>query len=257
MDVLTKQGRSATDLSYARIGYENKLVTASSTAADPALIPNTYERWTSASGTMQATFQPSGSVMMNYVAIAAHNLGSKGSTVVIETAPTVAGTWTVRASASPSDNKPLFFLFDDVDDVEDVRVTITNGTDREVGVIYAGEVLVMQRAMYGGINPITLSSMTDYQSNVSDTGQFLGRRITKKGQESNFAWRHLEPDWYREYFQPFVESAKTKPFFMMWRPDLFPDEVAFGQTTADIRPNNMGQGIKLMDVSFTMRAHDE
>lgn len=249
--------RSILDLSYARIGYNNVLTAAGSSDAEAAIIPNTYERWTSASGTMQDTFQPSTSVKCNFIAIAAHNLGTKGSEIVVATAPTVAGTFTDRASATPSDNKPLFFLFDDVDDVEDVRVTVTGGTDREIGVVYAGEVLVMQRALYGGHTPINLSSMTEYRNAVSDSGQFLGRKVRRKGQMTSFSWQYLTPEWYRENFQPFVVSAKTKPFFMMWRPDNHTDEIAFGYTTADIKPTNMGGGQPFLNVDMSMRAHDE
>lgn len=257
MSIVTKIGRAEDDPSYARIGYESKLNSASSTDAEAVLIPNTWERWTSASGTMQETFQTSSASKMNYIAIGAHNLGTKGSEVLVETSPTVAGTWTARGSATPTDNKPIFFLFDDVDTVADVRVTITGGTDREVGVIYAGEVLIMQRAIYGGHSPIVLSSVTDYQSAISDSGQFLGRTITRKGQRSSFSWSNLTPDWYREKFQPFVNSAKSNPFFIKWRPDKFSDEVAFGFTTGDIKPTNSGGGTSFLDVNLSMRAHDE
>lgn len=257
MNILVKGGRSVTDLSYARILYNNKLNAASSTDAAAALIPNTWERWESASGTMQATFQPATSVVINAVGIAAHNLATTGSSVVVETAPTVAGTWTERDAITPITNKPILFLFENVDDCEDVRITITGGTDREIGVIYAGEAMVMQRALYGGHNPIDLSSVTEYQNNQSDTGQFLGRTIQRKGKRSTFSWRNIEPDWYRETFQPFVDSAKTTPFFIKWRPDRFSDEVAFGYTENDITPSNSGGGIDLMNMSMSMRAHDE
>ena len=257
MPINTLPERAINDLSYARIGYENLLTAAGSSDAEAALIPNTYERWTSASGTMQDTFQPTTSVKVNFVAIAAHNLGTTGSEIVIETAPTVAGTWTQRAGATPTTNRPLFFTFDDVDDVEDVRVTVTGGTNREIGVIYAGEVLIMQRALYGGHTPINLSSMTEYRNAVSDSGQFLGRRIRRKGQQTSFAWQYLTPEWYRENFQPFVESAKTRPFFIQWRPDYHTDEIAFGYTTQDIKPTNMGGGVPFLSVDINMRAHDE
>lgn len=257
MAILNKTSRSEDDLSYARIAYENKLTAASSTDAEAVLIPNTWERWTSASGTMTATFQPGSSVKCNYIAIAAHNLGTKGSEIVVQTSDTVGGTFTDRGSATPSNDRPLFFMFDDVDDVEDVKITVTGGTDREIGIVYAGEVLIMQRAIYGGHSPITLSSVTDYRNSDTDTGQFIGRKIRRKGQMTNFSWQFLTPDWYRDNFQPFVDAAKTTPFFIAWRPDRFSDEVAFGYTTGDIRPTNMSGGVEFLSVDMQMKAHDE
>ena len=254
---IVKAGRVSNDSSFARILYNNLLSAAGSTDADAVLIANTWERWTSASGTMQDTFQPSGSVAMNAIGIAAHNLGTKGSEIVIETAPTVAGTWTERGRLSPTDDKPILFQFDTVDDVEDVRITVTGGTDREIGVVYGGNVLIMQQAIYGGHSPVNLSSKTEYRNSMSDTGQFLGRKIRRKGQVSTFDWENLTDDWYRETFQPFVESAKVAPFFIQWRPDYWQEEVAFGYTTGDIVPSNQGGVTRLVSVSLSLRAHDE
>lgn len=257
MPVITKPEIVTNDLSFARIAYDNKLTSASSTDAAAVLIPNTYERWFSASGTMQATFQTSAVLAVDYVAIGAHNLATAGASILVETAPTVAGTFTARASVTPTTNAPLFLSFDTVSTVADIRITITGGTNREVGVIYAGEALIMQRALYGGHSPINLSSMTEYRNAMSDTGQFLGRKIRRQGQMTNFSWQYLTPEWYREYFQPFVVSAKTKPFFIRWRPDYHSDEVAFGYTTGDIKPSNMGGGFPFLTVSIDVRAHDE
>ncbi len=254
---ITKGGRTSNDSSFARILYQNKLTSASSATAQPALIPNTWERWESASGVMQSRFQPSASIRCNAIGIAAHNLGTRGSTIVVETAPTVSGTFTERGAITPSNDKPIMFLFDDVSDVEDVRVTITNGADREVGVVYAGSALVMQQALFGGHSPICLSSKTEYRNAMSDTGQFLGRKIRRKGQVSTFSWENLQDTWYRDNFQPFVESAKTLPFFIKWRPDYFGEDVAFGYSVGDIQPTNQGGVTRLMSVDLNMRAHDE
>lgn len=243
-------------LSHARILYNNLLNASNVTDAEKTLTPNTWERWTSASGTMEARFQPGSSVQVDAVGIAAHNLGSTGSTVVISTAPTVSGTFTERAAISPTDNSPLLFLFDKVDDVEDVKVTITGGTDREVGVIYAGEALQMMQPIYGGHNPIALMNDTDYRTNNSESGQFLGREVIRRGQRTGFKWRHLDPNWLRERFKPFIDSVITTPFFIKWRPDLY-EETAFGYTERDVRVSNMGGGHRLMDASFNMRGHSD
>jgi hypothetical protein len=228
--------------------YKNDIISSNVPAAEVAISPDTYERWASASGTMQARFQTSTSTI-NAVGIAAHNLGSRNSTVQIETAPTVAGTFTTRATITPETDKPLFVTFDSTT-VADVRITITNGTNREVGVIYAGTALVLQRAIFAGHSPVDLSSVTEYRNATSDTGNFLGRRIRRQGFSTSFNWSNIVDFWYRENFQPFVESAKETPFFIQWRPDYYADEVAYGQTTGDISPQNQGGTTRMMSVSF-------
>lgn len=243
-------------LSHARILYENKLMTSNVTDAEKALVPNTYERWTDASGTMEARFQPGSSVKANAIGIAAHNLGSAGSTIIVSTAPTVSGTFTERGAITPTTNEPILFLFDTVDDVEDVKITITGGVDREVGVVYSGEVLTMYQPIYGGHNPIDLMLDTDYRNTRSESGQFLGRDIIRRGTRASYKWKHLDPDWVRDRFKPFIESALTKPFFIKWRPDLY-ETTAFGFTEKDVRLSNMGGGHRLMDASFNMRGHGD
>lgn len=243
-------------LSHARILYNNLLNAASTSDASKALKPNTWERWTSASGTMQETFQPQSSVRVSAIAIGAHNLGTTGSTITVATAPTVAGTFTDRGSITPSDNKPIMFLFDEVDDVEDVRVTVTGGTDREIGLIYAGVPLQMYQPIYGGHAPVDLSANTEYQMNDSESGNFLGRNIIRRGVSTSYSFQNLDPNWVREKFMPFVESAKTKPFFVKWRPDRY-DATELCYTTGDIKPQNMGGGHSLMSVQFSVKGHSD
>lgn len=146
--------------------------------------------------------------------------------------------------------------FDDIA-VREVTIKVTGGTDIEIAHLRAGKVLVMEQAIYGGHSPSVLSAETKYQSSISDTGQFLGRNIVRKGSKTTFAWRHLSDTWYRKYFQPFVIFAKTEPFFIQWRPDLHPDEIIYCHTTGDIKPQNMGGATTLLDVSMNVRGHDD
>lgn len=257
MAILTKTERPSNDLSYARIAYEQVLTTASVSAADGALIPNTFERWRPASGTQSVTFTTGSTQEINFIAIGAHNLGTAGATITIETAPTVSGTLTERYSVTPEDDKPILVLLDSDISIREVKITLTNGSNREIGYVSAGQVLVMPRAIYGGHSPITLNAKTEYQSNMTETGQFVGRKIIRKGSQSSFSWTRLDPQWYRDYFQPFVEAAKTKTFFIMWRPDRFSYEVAFGWVPGDISPVNNSEGTGQMDVSFNMLSHQD
>jgi hypothetical protein len=108
-----------------------------------------------------------------------------------------------------------------------------------VSVIYIGEALAMQRPLYGGHSPIDLARNTVIRPNKSERGQWLGRSIIRSGSTGAWSWRHLKPDWYRTYFDPFVESARTQPFFIAWRPETYP-VTAYCWTEGDITPSNMG-----------------
>lgn len=259
MAIIQNTGRATNDLSFARILYENKISSADTDDASAVLIPNTWERYTSASGTVTEDFFFASASKINAIGVAAHNLSSAGASIQFDlstTNPYASSAFDV--AVTPTTNAPLLFLFDDVDDILSMRMTISGGSNREVGVVYAGEAMIMQRALYGGHSPINLSSITDYRNAISSTGNFLGRKVRRKGQQSSFSWNNLTEDWYRETFQPFVTSAKTKPFFIKWRPDYQSDEVAFGYTTGDISPSNQGGSTtRMLSVNMNMRAHDE
>ena len=259
MGLLTKGQTFSNGNMLARIAYNN-ILEFSSTDASATLIPNTWERWTSASGTMEGFINSqSGIPKADYVCIGAHNLGTTGSTITVKVSPLRSGglgSYVEVGTVTPTDNKPIYFDFTERD-CDGIQVTITGGVNREVGVIYAGVALVMQQPIFGGHNPINLQGVTDYRNTSSDTGQFLGRKIRRKGQLSSYSWANLTDDWIRSDFYPFMLSAKTRPFFIKWRPDYYSDEVAFGYTTGDIQPANQGGTNRLMQVGFEMRAHDE
>lgn len=244
-------------ISHARIGYENLLTSTSGTASDKAITPNTYERWEDASGAMAASFYTGTPSSLDYVGIAAHNLFAAGVTdVLIQVTDTLGTNYTDVESVSITSNDAIMVLFDKVEEIVEVKITVTGGTDREIGVIYAGVALQMYQPIYGGHNPIDLQPVTEYQSNQSESGQFLGRVIIRKGLSTSYQWQHLDPDWYRERFEPFAQSARQYPFFIKWRPDKY-DAAAYGESQGDIRPSNMGGGHTLMSVGFKFKAHQD
>lgn len=131
------------------------------------------------------------------------------------------------------------------------RVRFVNGNPK-VSVIYIGKALPMQRSIYVGHTPITLSRNTTYNNTLSENGQFLGRSIIRGGVQTNAAFQHLKADWYRANFDPFVKFAREYPFFFAWRPEGAPDEVGFVWTNEDITPQNTGPR-DFMSVSFNMQ----
>ncbi len=232
----------------ALIGYDNLLIT--STEAPEALTANTFERYKPAAGAVVAKFQLNALSPIDFIAIGAHNIDTE---ITLQYSLTVGGALITLDVFTPTDFSALMITFDQVQAFE---IAITTNSEIEIAVVYAGKALQMQQPIYGGHSPIDLSSKTTYQSTMSDSGQFLGRNIIRQGLETSFQWQHLEDDWIRSEFKPFMQSAKTKPFFIKWRPDYY-DSSAFGYTSGDIKPSNMGGGSRLMNVGFSMRAHSD
>ena len=238
----------------AVIAYGSKLVDSTTAEAKKALTPNTYERWAPAAGAFEVKFQIGGTSDINYAAIAAADL--VGETVQVLTAETEGGAQTSAGYFVFTDNLPQIVKFESRT-VAEVIISGTFTRQVELGVFYAGELLQMPRNIYGGHSPIGLSQKTSYQSAMSDSGQFLGRTIIRKGTAASYQWQYLEPVFYREEFQKFVQSATRFPFFIQWRPVEFPEEVSYVHTTGDIKPQNMTGGHGLMSVSMNVVGHND
>jgi len=238
--------------SGALIGFNNLLTASTTSEAEKALTPNTYERFEPASGALTVKFQMSADADVDFIGIAAHALS--GESVLVQTATTIGGALTDVENITFPDNAPIMLNFD-TRTIREVALVSTLSAASEIGVVSAGKALQMPRNIYGGHSPINLSQQTEYQSVQSESGQFLGKTIIRKGLETAFSWRLLDDQFYRDEFQPLVESARTKPFFIKWRPDFYSDEVAYGEVNQDIKPTNSGGGIRLMSVGFTMTGH--
>lgn len=248
-------------MTHARIGYQTwtrglaaSAAVASSAddegPADAVLRPDTFEFWepTSLPATLVIDFGTGRDI--DYGGLV-HTLGSTECSALLETSdgtfvgsPTSEQVWSALGSEiAPGDDAPLMFL-----DTSRVgrygRITVArSGTGSDmprISVAHFGQVLTMQRSIYGGHSPMNLSRDTVLDRALSRGGQFLGQGFRRHGMRGSAAWRYLEPDWYRTYFDPFVQEARKYPFFFAWRPGDYPLEVGYAWALGDIQPNNMG-----------------
>ena len=254
----------AQPLRHSRIGHKTWTrerapsdVTASSEdsgfPADAPLRPDTYERWrpSSTSSTWEIDLKTARPV--SYVGIGAHTIGTSGAAITVEYSDD-AYTWDEFGEFSPSDNTAIMFLAEEVE-ARYWRLSLEGGAP-EIGVIYIGPVLAMQRPIYGGHSPITLSRQTTIRTIRSRSGQFLGQDFRRRGYQTSVSFSNLEPAWLRREFDPFIEDARIYPYFFAWRPTTYPREVAYVWTADDIVPQNSGTR-ELMDVSWDMVGFDE
>jgi hypothetical protein len=258
---LLSEAATQQPLSNARIGYQTwtrdldpSAVTASSETedgpADAPLRPDTYEYWEPE--TLPATWVVDLGQLraVDYVGIVGR---FNGCSVEVETSPDGdASTYQPLASdVNPGTDAPLMFL-DDSRQARYVRISLAGSAAPQIAVVYAGEVLEMQRSLYAGHTPIVLSRNTELHHSMSRGGQFLGQGIRSMGVEGAASFKYLTAEWYREYFDPFVLSARQRPYFFAWRPEDFPNEVAYVWTDKDIAPRNMGTR-DFMEVSWKMQ----
>jgi hypothetical protein len=237
--------------------YQNRLTTASvavtgGSGGQLVLSPNTFDRW-NFSGSQSITFTLPSSTPVDAIGVGAHNLA--GRTITADYSTTTDGAFVPFSSASAqTDNLPALFLNPTVN-VRRIRITVSGSGAGFIGVIYAGLKLQMPHPIYGGHSPLPLNAVTDYFNNRSESGEWIGRQIRRRGFETSVELPRLKPDWYRANFQPFVDSAKENPFFFAWRPVSYPSEVGYCWTDGDIRASNIGGGRPELSVTLSLKAH--
>lgn len=252
----------------ARIGWQNlartAVITSSGVAAGSSqyapISDQTWEWWQPtahpANPWWAATFATP--QLVNYCAIAAHEIGSAGGTIWVQV--DLGGGWidVADTTLSPANDAPIMILFENIV-CEAVRVIGTGGTFApHVSVIHFGKVLEMPRpARWMGHVPGILNRQFETRPNIAERGQRLGNSLIREGLAASFEFSNLDENWIRTTFDLFMRNCMRYGYFISWRPDQFPDEVLYGWTDRPFAPSNSQGGInRRMSVDFPMACHN-
>jgi hypothetical protein len=242
-------------LNHARILYAPITGTVTADGTNGALAANdyTFQRWAVGVSPSNWTLVTDADASVDTVFIAAHSLA--GATVAIQTAATVGGAFTTRATINPTDNSTIAVMVNDAGVpyvIRELRIAVSGGSGQEtVGIIAAGVALQMQRPVFGGIQPIGLNRVVETRHAMSETGQWLGRTIQRQARRTSMPWMHLTASWYRANFEPFSLALPQTPFGLIQNPARMPESVAWCWTDETPQPENMGIR-DLMSVSLTI-----
>lgn len=279
---------TSVSLKNTRIGYENGLTlsdnataTATNSEAGYDIVDTlntfTFDFWKPSSLPVTITYDAGKNITADYLGLAAHNLSNCTLTLSYSLDTSV---YTEAAKFIIENNNDLMLLFDEVQGryfqllIEEGGILPTfesafesatseyyetlygdNTGGASLGVTYIGKALAMQRMIYGGHTPGTLADETDFNTNKSEAGQWLGRSVVRRGYGNTFDFQNLTASWYRQNFDPFTESAKYKPFFVAWRPLNYANENLYAWTEGDIVPSNQGVN-DFLSVSMSVKGYN-
>lgn len=230
-----------TDPNSPRIGYQDLIKEGSVTAdfeepdypASNLLNESSGNYWLSTddSTTQYVEFSVNVSTV-NYFGIAGHNLA--GAQLKLQRRDDGADPWEdVTDPVIQGDNNAIMWMFEKVLTSAFWRLEIVpvSGIFPRIGVSYLGEYLTLQRRVYVGHEPTTYAVTSNVISNMSESGQFLGRVVRNQELDMRLSQQNVGPAFWRQYIEPFARSAVTRPFFLAWRPAEYPLEIAFGWVT--------------------------
>jgi len=224
--------------------YRSGTVTASGeesaefTADNAALDPATWNFWRADAMPASLEVELAQAAPADYLLLAAHSLGTEQTTVFLEHWD--GGMWTEIHQVLPGTDRVLVILFEEVTDTK-FRIRLTGATVPSIGVVQIGKALAMPRGVRLDHAPITLQRRTRHETNVSGTGQFLGRSVRREGVATTIEFVPLDDGFVRDTFQEFIDHARAVgPFGWAWNADGWPAEVAYVWANADVRPAHAG-----------------
>lgn len=242
-----------------RIGWNNAMrrgtVSASSEATgfdvENIASPFEYTAWQGTGTTFDwVRLQLASSETINAVCIQGHNMATKGNSIRLQI-PDGGGGWTpVGPLVTPTvDNDPIVILYDDRD-LDDMRLYI-NGPAPTISVLYFCEVLSLPQNVYAGVGtPINMARRTKYQNTQTVSGKWTGRTIQRERNYNDFPVQHLRESWVQANLDPFIEDARSYPYFLCERPADYPRAVSYRWREDDILPTRMGVSGDMMEVTL-------
>ncbi len=165
--------------------------------------------------------------LVDYVGIARHNLGASGAVVWI----TDADSNVVFDEHILANDGPQILRFDPVAGV----LTIHISSPAYIGVLYMGSLTVMPPMLQDHV-PVEYADNTEVVSGIAESGDFLGRIVINETKNSDMRFMEVDYGWFEEQMGPFVQAARTIPFFFSWVPRDRPRTAGFGWLSSDIRP---------------------
>lgn len=233
---------------------------AAANAADPA----TYNFWAATpngSDIAELRFVFAADATLDFVGIAAHNLGTLGATVTLQYSTNSGSSWTNSAAGAvtPVDNAAIGFRFEPV--VCDYwRLRITDAaSDVVIGVALLSEELMFPERIYREYDPVLTPTEVDLQSNVSEGGHLLGSSVVRRSSTTAARFRRLPPSFLRAAdwlaFQRAFNSGA--PLFWAWRPDKYAGDLYYAWREGGALRPSATPTLDLMAAQINMRLYDE
>jgi hypothetical protein len=186
----------------------------------------TYNAWKPTALPATLSIDKGVAVSVNSAALVAHNCGTSGNTVEVQSS-TDNTTWTTRATVVPTDDTTILMLFTAVS-ARYWRFRFTNGSAPFVGVAMAGARFNFPAGVLPPYTPVWLSQTYELLTATTVGGQFLGNRILRQGGQTTINLVSVERNFAETTILPFREHYNSgKAFVWAAGPSIFTKDVGY------------------------------
>lgn len=249
MSVFIEAGFSgqAYDLNHPRLCWNSiarrATVTASTEEAGfeaiNAASPFTYSAWKPTAVVATYDMVLPAPEAISYVAFSSHTFGTSGCTIQIQR-PNGSGGWINTGPSIQPDNDEDIVVLLSSRDLASLRIRMT-GAVGSVAVIAAGDVIELPQMVYAGApTPIHLARVTEFDTNRTVNGQWVGRTVKRRKNENEFKLEHVTEAWVNTVLDPFIENVQEYPYFLVEQPAKHPQALSYRWRDEPIVPRRMG-----------------
>lgn len=241
--------------------FASGTLTASSAAVDypkeNAVSEATYNAWKPSSLPAQLTIDKGTAVSVDCAALVAHNCGTSGNTVLVQSS-TDNITWTTRATIVPTDDTTILALFTAVS-ARYWRFNFSGGVAPVIGVAMAGARFNFPAGVVSPYKPVWLSQAYELLTATTLGGQFLGNRVLRQGGQTSINLVAVDRTFGETTILPFREHFNSgKAFVWAAGPSVFSKDVGYVWRTegSTLAPTFDATGV-FMSVGMEVYAYGE
>lgn len=249
---------STTTFLYDNI-YLDGTVTVSSETPDGfganALGDETFDFWTPDVAPANIAVDYGSGVECDCAGIAAHNAGTLGATILVQSS-TDNIAWTTRSTIAPLTDETIFTIFPAVT-AQYWRVVIQDVVC-SIGVIKLGKRLVMPNAALSGHVGANHANRIELMASKSVKGQFMKSRIIRQGAEFSIALGLIDTSFVDNQMGVFeAHFNEGNTFFYAGSPSQYPDDYGYCRRMGSEFNPSYEEGGNLMSVEFEVDCYVE
>ena len=195
---------------------------------------------------------------IDYFGIARHNLGTAGIEYTLQSSTDDTHWDDVTDPTVPGDDRAIMHYFDARTDGYWRLKLVCTDTEPTIAHMKLGQAMLLERPIFVGHEPETLSQRVKKQIHASESGQYTGQIVTRRYHQGMVKQENTTQSFIRNELVPFIKHVNNNgddtdvaqgPFFFAWRPADWPLELIYGWTNDQIRPTNQSFN-GLMEYSF-------
>lgn len=120
------------------------------------------------------------------------------------------------------------------------RFEITTSAAAEIGILGAFHSVRLPRGPSDDSTDPRLTKEPVIENQISDSGGYLGRSVTRHTGRGRFGCDGVSADWVYEYWPGIEQHLQRHPFFYARDPFRWPGAVAFGIADQVAKPSDVG-----------------